>query len=971
MFKKKLILIPALLLVLSACGPTDTTSGTTTTNTTTTTDTTTTNPTTTNTTTTSTTTTTTTTTTTVAELESLTISNKDELLAQMSAGWSVGDADLTLEYTAVPSSIDTYDTMLTSGDTSIVTTIGNRIHAVGVGTTTVTAELLGKTDTLTVTVSERTMKTVTVSELVDAPANAAQLYQVTGIISRWQKDDSEGPGSYGNFYLKDLVTEDEILVYGLSKNESSLQFDEATGKYTFRNDQTALQIDNLYLNNKLTMIGFRLDYNSTKEFNGYCVSIEVEERDEVTSIEDTSNLTNLGVGSSYDLTFKDSNGDTTVGRYGNFELVSGQEYATLEGKTLTGKAVGSVTYKVTSATKPEISDETTVQIVEQPDPKDSTLANVIALTGDAMNSDLYRIDVTVKGYSDNKGNIVDEPSNYGNMIVTDDSENEIMVYGLNRYVDDSFRYYNSHFSFTNARNFIVDNTPALKVGDKFTMLAIRSDYQGTKQITGSIDQEKPEVQYSTIAEVCEMGEGASAQTQGIIVAKNQRSLLINDGTASILLFVYEDAANWDVGDFINVSGTLDVYNDLPQFVEGAKIEEGTGTKPTINETVTTWTATEFDAYSSDRTYGNSKVRLENITLKMSGDYPFFTVPGATTEGRIAYPESMYGFDSANNGRHFNIEGYMIGYSTNSNVTRNLIIVTKAEDANTATPTGIEITGQTSVVVGDTLQLTANVTPSNADRSVTWESSDTSVATVDQNGLVSGLKVGTTTIKVTSKVAASVTAELTINVIEGEIIPFDKIEEVTQMANDSTFTTRGYWMGSCLYSTQYGNYNASYIADGEFGYLLYRLTGSQLNGLNLVVGETIVEVTGTVANYNGLYEGEVSSIKVITDDSHLEKPVILEINAANPDYTLTNVDQNRMVEIDDAVVTNVSVGQHDNTTITFKVGTGSIQYTLYLDSRYSDMDLISGLKEGDTFSCTTYVGYHNGFQFTYIPEFSIK
>ena len=79
----------------------------------------------------------------------------------------------------------------------------------------------------------------------------------------------------------------------------------------------------------------------------------------------------------------------------------------------------------------------------------------------------------------------------------------------------------------------------------------------------------------------------------------------------------------------------------------------------------------------------------------------------------------------------------------------------------------------------------------------------------------------------------------------------------------------------------------------------------------------------------------------------------------------------MVKIDDAVVTNVSVADFDNTTITFKVGTGSIQYTLYLNSRYSDMDLISGLKAGDTFSCTTYVGYHYGFQFTYISEFSIK
>ena len=54
------------------------------------------------------------------------------------------------------------------------------------------------------------------------------------------------------------------------------------------------------------------------------------------------------------------------------------------------------------------------------------------------------------------------------------------------------------------------------------------------------------------------------------------------------------------------------------------------------------------------------------------------------------------------------------------------------------PTGITITGDSSVDVGYTLQLQATVSPENAnDKTVTWSSSNTSVATVSDNGIVTG------------------------------------------------------------------------------------------------------------------------------------------------------------------------------------------------------------------------------------------
>lgn len=56
----------------------------------------------------------------------------------------------------------------------------------------------------------------------------------------------------------------------------------------------------------------------------------------------------------------------------------------------------------------------------------------------------------------------------------------------------------------------------------------------------------------------------------------------------------------------------------------------------------------------------------------------------------------------------------------------------------------------SIEVGETLELNATVTPANAsNQNVTWASSDDGVATVDSNGVVTGVAAGTATITATT------------------------------------------------------------------------------------------------------------------------------------------------------------------------------------------------------------------------------
>lgn len=79
------------------------------------------------------------------------------------------------------------------------------------------------------------------------------------------------------------------------------------------------------------------------------------------------------------------------------------------------------------------------------------------------------------------------------------------------------------------------------------------------------------------------------------------------------------------------------------------------------------------------------------------------------------------------------------------------------------PGSIAIEGNNKLNVGETSQLTIVATPEGADTSVTWSSADESIATVDENGLVTAVSAGKVRITATSKVKPSVRRLITITV----------------------------------------------------------------------------------------------------------------------------------------------------------------------------------------------------------------
>ena len=85
-------------------------------------------------------------------------------------------------------------------------------------------------------------------------------------------------------------------------------------------------------------------------------------------------------------------------------------------------------------------------------------------------------------------------------------------------------------------------------------------------------------------------------------------------------------------------------------------------------------------------------------------------------------------------------------------------------------------------IGDVEQLIASIAPDNAsNKSISWTSGNTSIATVDENGLVTAIEGGTTYIRARANDGSGVYANCTITVIPDYYITLDTLSHVRGMA----------------------------------------------------------------------------------------------------------------------------------------------------------------------------------------------
>ncbi len=128
------------------------------------------------------------------------------------------------------------------------------------------------------------------------------------------------------------------------------------------------------------------------------------------------------------------------------------------------------------------------------------------------------------------------------------------------------------------------------------------------------------------------------------------------------------------------------------------------------------------------------------------------------------PSSVRIFRRESNGKYTDMKAYPVGNGKMMFVTTHFSEYVIVGESNVAT--GITLAAPTSPIpVGGSYQLVAAAQPDGASLSdLVWASSDPSVASVDENGLVKALSVGTATISVTDT-ASNLSAEVEIDTVQ--------------------------------------------------------------------------------------------------------------------------------------------------------------------------------------------------------------
>ena len=218
--------------------------------------------------------------------------------------------------------------------------------------------------------------------------------------------------------------------------------------------------------------------------------------------------------------------------------------------------------------------------------------------------------------------------------------------------------------------------------------------------------------------------------------------------------------------------------------------------------------------------------------------------------------------------------------------KNACMAAYPDGSNPIDPTGITLNKTTaSVEIGKTTQLTATLEPYGASGNITWSSSNTTVATVNNNGLVTGKAVGESTITATCgtfSASCVVTVAETVN-IYGTLENPLTVSEARQLIDDVNggYTAKKMYVkgtvSSGSYNTQYSNFNDLWLQseDGETAnyFDLYHaelddsVPAKYTNPTELEGKEVIAYGYGK--KYNSTYE-------LAPQNNNVNKPVILSV-----------------------------------------------------------------------------------------------
>ena len=235
----------------------------------------------------------------------------------------------------------------------------------------------------------------------------------------------------------------------------------------------------------------------------------------------------------------------------------------------------------------------------------------------------------------------------------------------------------------------------------------------------------------------------------------------------------------------------------------------------------------------------------------------------------------------------------ITVSTTSGLTATCDVTVKA---TTGEASGLTLNlEETELVNGKTVQLQATVIPGNAtDKSVTWTSSDATVATVNASGLVTAIKLGTAIITASTANGLKATCEVTVvaatvdalglelNLEEAEIVEGESVQlQATVLPADATDKTVTWTSSDAAVATVNASGLVTALKPGKA-----TITASTANGLKAICEVTVVVATVGVS---GL-ELNLEEAEIVEGESVQLQATVLPADATDKIVTWTSSDE---------------------------------------------------------------------------------
>lgn len=265
-----------------------------------------------------------------------------------------------------------------------------------------------------------------------------------------------------------------------------------------------------------------------------------------------------------------------------------------------------------------------------------------------------------------------------------------------------------------------------------------------------------------------------------------------------------------------------------------------------------------------------------------------------------------------------IKSTATGHATGNPVVKCTVIVTPR-----VATTGITLdTSYAGITIGESLQLQATISPSNAtNKNVTWSTSDKKIATVDDNGIVTGIGFGTCQIKATSKDNSSVVSSCTITVsnsltindatgcrggISTVAVKMTNTEPVTAFQFEVVLP-QNVTMSGCSLTGRKTDQTISYskLANGNYQVTSLSATNTAFSGTEGTLANLKLSMADNIAK--GKYTITIKNIELSTSSKAIN-PGNVSSTLTIKDVILGDTDGNGKVSIFDAVqVVNYILG----------------------------------------------------------------